>query len=1004
MYRRYRNIVKRTLTCVVASTACFMWQGVAGAAPVDDADATIRPDKIQAEFAGRSMYSGSTIYVNSANMHMDELYGHANGIINSIVDSCVEISGKKTYEVEGGVATVGSHIAFAQAVIDTSVSEINIKTDITLMDSVEIDRSISIRGNGNKLLLAPGMTSRHLLLKGRGVELTITDLQINGRKDHIGGGLAAGSGTYGSTITLKDCTFNDNYAGGKASALQQGGGAALITGNNAVGEGSGDIKLVVEGCTFNNNIASGANERLSGGAILMDAAASDLIISGCEFRQNISSKRGGAVAYRAHGEQRLDVSNSDFSGNISAEGGGIGLSAASAEAGPVFNVALTGNRFAGNTGDNGNTNVEERLGNGGGIFASAETQGKILLDIKSGNISGNTAYGYGGGIYLQSASSQGSIECNMDENLMMTDNAVDKLEGKGGGVATVAIGEGDTISLNMKSVSINGHEATYGGGVFVSGTSGAQNKITLTGDSSIGGNKAGYGGGVALYSGGTMHMEGGATISDNTAMHAGGGVHVFSDSAFTSSSGVLKGNQATSEEEAEKLGGAIYVHESASVDLSGLSMQGNSADNGGGIYSCGNTKLNNCNLSGNKANYGGGAYIDKTGNAEIISTIFSANNASAIFSGEDIVAGNGGALYTNDETYGNIKIENVKFYDNNAEAGGYILEDDTAPASVVLLSGNSNTSPFATSLNNFDINYTDGKRATLYTVKIEYYVNTLDSEPLGEISEWVMRGTPLKGALDKLFGEGWRNTLQPEGYPNGQEVPEINVDYVVESDTIIKILYTRDPQELSVALEAPPQAAISPDNPPHAAPELRVLILEFPKPTPQGRAVIGSYGYKGGPVDSEMVSNVLPPSDEVAMLVPAPRPSSEVGKSWAVINLALTMASVLLGIVMLIKMGMQANLERMDDMLHIYEAGKHSMIYRVLTILAAIASMLLFVITENTSLPMRYIDKWTPVMAGILIIQFMMIALVYLSMKEGRQKAQSEQDDKQLFRRRYGAV
>jgi hypothetical protein len=167
------------------------------------------------------------------------------------------------------------------------------------------------------------------------------------------------------------------------------------------------------------------------------------------------------------------------------------------------------------------------------------SSGALVMNDGS-KITGNTSYGYGGGVYV----SDGTFTMN-----------------------------GGEISGNTSSSSYGGG---YGGGVYVS-----SGTFTMSGGE-ISGNTvsttsyyAANGGGVTVSSG-TFEMSGGE-ISGNTAYSSGGGVDV-GDGAFTMTGGIVSGNTASHS------GGGVYAG-SGTFTMSGGAISGNTSGyDGGGVY------------------------------------------------------------------------------------------------------------------------------------------------------------------------------------------------------------------------------------------------------------------------------------------------------------------------------------------------------------------------------------------------------------------------------------
>jgi hypothetical protein len=125
--------------------------------------------------------------------------------------------------------------------------------------------------------------------------LIVTDGYVNSQ-----GGGVINSGE----LTITDCTFTNNYAGGYATGGGNGGGAIYAN--------TGDLTIV--GSTFSGNISA------PGGAITANSGT--VTISNSTFSGNvaIAAKAGGAIFINA---ATVTIAGSTFSGNTSAGGGAI---------------------------------------------------------------------------------------------------------------------------------------------------------------------------------------------------------------------------------------------------------------------------------------------------------------------------------------------------------------------------------------------------------------------------------------------------------------------------------------------------------------------------------------------------------------------------------------------------------------------------------------------------------------------------------------------------------
>ena len=184
----------------------------------------------------------------------------------------------------------------------------------------------------------------------------------------------------------------------------------------------------------------------------------------------------------------------------------------------------------------------------------------------------------------------------------------------------------------MYGGSISGNTADImGGGVFVD----APSTFHMAGGT-IDGNKVANtnsngGGGVCAYWGGTFTMSGEAKITGNTALKGGGVYLVGNNSTFQMSGGGISGNTASDK------GGGVFVEGTFTMTdgtIGGVSIPGNEAVNGGGVYVNSNGVFrmgaSNCtpNVYGNYVSVSGkgsGVYVD--GTLELFGGVQVSNNS-----------------------------------------------------------------------------------------------------------------------------------------------------------------------------------------------------------------------------------------------------------------------------------------------------------------------------------------------------------------------------------------
>ena len=265
--------------------------------------------------------------------------------------------------------------------------------------------------------------------------------------------------------------------------------------------------------------------------------------------------------------------------------------------------------------------------------------------------------------------------------------------------------------------------------------------------------------GPALYvNGGTLTIEDGAVIRNNTSNVQGGVIQsrqgsilnikggLFENNSSTTSGGgaiasfgqlkitggTFKGNKVPD----KKVAGAILIGKKNPATIENARFEENEASTGGAIFSSQELTIKNTTFSKNQANWGGA--ICSVKKLTISKSIFDANIAKsaggALYLNKDnggadisesqftnnVATSDGGAIYTykvdnNDptkdtEAYKNISTdENTLFKGNQAISGKYTAPENYADYTQLLFSGDSDAAQASNSrkslLNNNDINY-----------------------------------------------------------------------------------------------------------------------------------------------------------------------------------------------------------------------------------------------------------------------------------------------------------
>ena len=216
----------------------------------------------------------------------------------------------------------------------------------------------------------------------------------------------------------------------------------------------------------------------------------------------------------------------------------------------------------------------------------------------------------------------------------------------------------DKAVVTLSGMAIKNGKTDNGGGIYCAG------KVTITG-CTISANTAIWEGGGIYNAGGTATITK-STISGNTARH-GGGISSSAYGTTTIIDSTISGNTA------EWFGGGIYssgVYLSSTniipsiLKVTGCSISGNTARDGGGIYCSDGTEATivASTISGNKAVYGrgGGIYSGGSFNAARLKV------TDCTISG-NIAGENGGGIYNN----GKLSVSGTSQIINNHATTGY---------------------------------------------------------------------------------------------------------------------------------------------------------------------------------------------------------------------------------------------------------------------------------------------------------------------------------------------
>lgn len=355
-------------------------------------------------------------------------------------------------------------------------------------------------------------------------------------------------------------------------------GKKLTVSNNASGSGGG---IYIENGDFTidageisgNTVASGHG---AGVYIVGSNGKGNFTMNGGEIKKNMTSGHNGGGVYINGGNFTLNKGS--ITENSAKDGGGVCLNNG--------NFSLVTGEISKNT----------AIGYGGGVYLTGEN---CVYRLKNGAIGGNIAQD-GGGVYLangsfilaESISDSGSISGNT-------------ASGNGGGVFIA--GSGD-FTMNGGTVEKNYTSGSNGGGIFLNG---GNFKMT---DGSISGNGKDTGGNTSTENGGGVYLNGGSievekgSISSNASTANGGGVYIM-NGEVRMGSGYINGNSCG------QYGGGVYVFNSSAdkttVSFNGGTLTENTAKYGGGVCVDGliDMTIGNVEIAENSATNGGGVCL-----------------------------------------------------------------------------------------------------------------------------------------------------------------------------------------------------------------------------------------------------------------------------------------------------------------------------------------------------------------------------------------------------------
>jgi LPXTG-site transpeptidase (sortase) family protein len=423
--------------------------------------------------------------------------------------------------------------------------------------------------------------------------LELRNLTIrNGNADTgNGGGILNRTGN----VVLRNVELNGNSAANGGGIYNEFGGVDLLDGT-------------VIGLMANPNTATN-----DGGGIYSEYSTglADVInINRSTVQYNTAANNGGGVYVLNSGELNIINDASINNNTAGGSGGGVYLQNASVGAGGLtFTVE--------------DSSITANAANATGGFTASALH---VQDINGGTIdnatiSGNTAAN-GAAIVLLSSLANSNITLDIT-NSTIDDNDSNTNDDLGGGGIANLVTAGTAATLNLDNVIVSNNDGNLYGGIWNSGEGATLNVLDSTIDSNTaggasGGSIPGNGGGITNNDG-TVNIEI-SVISDNTTDGNGGGILNLDTGSGLTDLNVLRstvsGNTASNGG-----GGGIANLSGANTTVQTSTISGNDAPNGdgGGIHNSGTGSvvlLESVTVYGNDADRGGGIF-----NADNVTTI-----------------------------------------------------------------------------------------------------------------------------------------------------------------------------------------------------------------------------------------------------------------------------------------------------------------------------------------------------------------------------------------------
>jgi heme/copper-type cytochrome/quinol oxidase subunit 2 len=121
--------------------------------------------------------------------------------------------------------------------------------------------------------------------------------------------------------------------------------------------------------------------------------------------------------------------------------------------------------------------------------------------------------------------------------------------------------------------------------------------------------------------------------------------------------------------------------------------------------------------------------------------------------------------------------------------------------------------------------------------------------------------------------------------------------------------------------------------------------------------------------------------------MPPQDPGTSSGQ-WALLNLILAVVAIIFAFALIIHLF--TGRRKDENSYGNTTKGSNGNIWRALVVIAGIASPIVFLLTEDMTLPMSIVDMWTLLMAAIVVVQVVLTLVMWQVRKPGQDDSDGE--------------